>query len=274
MKKSKNICKFVTVKTNENLTTSNFIFESEAPKASPLQIYDTNAMYLVTSGSGYLSSGLLREPLKTGSMFFTFSGTPFSIENTDNMHYLYISFSGGRSGELFDRFGITPFKCVFDGYEELIPVWQNSIARANSDNLDLMSEGMLLYGFSLIGDNKEAKNGVERQVLKMLEENFTDPGISLDTIADELGYSSKYLSKLFKNRLSVRFSEYLRTLRLKHAVFLLEQGVTSIKNVALLSGFSDPLYFSKVFKSSMGVSPSEYVLREHKREDSDTSRPE
>ena len=58
------------------------------------------------------------------------------------------------------------------------------------------------------------------------------------------------------------FSEYLRLVRVKHAVMLIENGVTSVKNVASLSGFSDPLYFSKVFTESVGVSPSEYRRKE------------
>ena len=52
---------------------------------------------------------------------------------------------------------------------------------------------------------------------------------------------------------------YLRTLRIKHAVTLMDFGVQSVKNVALLSGFSDPLYFSTVFKKQMGITPKEYA---------------
>ena len=59
-------------------------------------------------------------------------------------------------------------------------------------------------------------------------------------------------------KMGMSFSEYLRTVRIKHAVMLFEHGLDSVKNVALLSGFSDPLYFSSVFKSEVGISPSEY----------------
>jgi AraC-like DNA-binding protein len=40
------------------------------------------------------------------------------------------------------------------------------------------------------------------------------------------------------------------------------QGITQIKNIAKLSGFSDPLYFSTVFKQKMGVSPKDYLKTE------------
>jgi AraC-like DNA-binding protein len=57
----------------------------------------------------------------------------------------------------------------------------------------------------------------------------------------------------------MNYSEYLRSVRLKYAITLLDHGIDSVKNVALLSGFSDPLYFSKVFKDSIGISPKGYI---------------
>ena len=62
-----------------------------------------------------------------------------------------------------------------------------------------------------------------------------------------------------EQEMGVSYSEYLRSVRLKSAVTLLDHGIDSVKNVALLSGFSDPLYFSKVFKDSIGISPSGYT---------------
>ena len=74
-----------------------------------------------------------------------------------------------------------------------------------------------------------------------------------------MNYHPKYISHLFKEKMGVSYSEYLRSVRLKYAVTLLDHGIDSVKNVALLSGFSDPLYFSKVFKDSIGISPSGYT---------------
>ncbi len=79
------------------------------------------------------------------------------------------------------------------------------------------------------------------------------------TAAEELGYNAKYLSTCFKRKMNIGFSEYVRTLRINNAVFLMDHGVESVKNVAFLSGFQDALYFSKVFKATVGQSPSEYI---------------
>jgi transcriptional regulator GlxA family with amidase domain len=59
----------------------------------------------------------------------------------------------------------------------------------------------------------------------------------------------------------VAYTQYLREQRIKHAIFLMEQGVVSVKNVAILSGFSDALYFSKIFTASVGVSPKAYIQK-------------
>ena len=57
------------------------------------------------------------------------------------------------------------------------------------------------------------------------------------------------------------YTEYLRNIRLKQAVFLLDHKLDSIKNISSLSGFSDPLYFSTVFKKEIGISPKDYILK-------------
>ena len=77
--------------------------------------------------------------------------------------------------------------------------------------------------------------------------------------------SNKYLSHFFKEKMNVSYSEYLRSLRFQYAISLFELGISSVKNVALLSGFSDPLYFSNSFKKAIGISPSEFIANLSKK---------
>jgi AraC-like DNA-binding protein len=59
----------------------------------------------------------------------------------------------------------------------------------------------------------------------------------------------------------------LKGLRIRRAVFYMEEGVNSVKNVALLSGYSDPLYFSKVFGSEMGITPKEFIKQKQSKKE-------
>ena len=116
-----------------------------------------------------------------------------------------------------------------------------------------------MYSFSRLTGTKNKNENIVNMALSIMEEEFNDPSLSLASVADMLGYNAKYLSHSFKEKIGVGFSQYLRTIRIKHAVFLMEHGVDSVKNIAFLCGFTDPLYFSSVFKEALGISPKEYM---------------
>ena len=110
------------------------------------------------------------------------------------------------------------------------------------------------------------KNDLLAKIVKITNEQFTRADFSLSAPAEQLGYDAKYLSSFFKKHKGMAFTAYLRELRIRRAVFLMEHGVESVKNVAVLSGFQDPLYFSKVFKAVIGQSPTEYIKKLHKQD--------
>lgn len=260
MKKEQNICKFVPCTNNSGTFTTNFVYETDTRRMNRTQTNSRNAMCLVTEGKGILHMNTIHHTLSSGMIFFIFEGTAFNIENTENLQYMYITFSGQRAKELIERFSLSPANCVFEGNEGLLSFWQNSLGKANAQNLDLISEGVLLYTFSQIAttpQNKEQR--LFAQILKTIDDSFTDSDFNLNDAAQTLGYSPKYISRLFKSSMNITFSEYLKNTRIQHATFLMEQGITSVKNVALLSGYKDPLYFSNVFKKTVGISPTDYI---------------
>ena len=82
--------------------------------------------------------------------------------------------------------------------------------------------------------------------------------ISLNDVASEVGISSTYLSKLFKDELNVGFSVFLCNYRIKKAKKLLLQKPLSNKAVAKMCGFQDDAYFARAFKKIEGMTPTEY----------------
>ena len=261
MKKQKeNICKFVTHTTPTPTLTTNFVWETNNKDVLHINMRRNHAMYLVVSGTGSLCTEHAEYDLRAGTLFFTITGNSCKIINKQDLNYMYISFNGERAQELLDRFKISPTNCVFHKHEALIVFWQNALEKANNENLDLISESILLQSFSTFSQQFLSKEEtLLNDILKFMEENFKDSDMSLNSTADALGYNAKYISRVFKDGMGVTFTEYLKNVRIQHAIFLMEQGITAVKNVALLSGYADPFYFSNVFKQTVGISPKEFI---------------
>lgn len=259
--KSSNICKFTFPQEISNVSVSCFVLESNPDSMAKQKILTEYCVVLITHGSGIFTFSQKDYCVKNGFLLFGFKGEEIAATSTDSCQYMYINFNGNRADELFRRFDITTKNRVFEGFDGLIPLWRDSLAAANEKTIDLASESILLYTFSRLFKNVTERDTIINKILKLSEERFTDPDLSIASISDTLGYNSKYLSHLFKDKMNVTYSEYLRNLRIKYAVSLFDHGIDSVKSVALLSGFTDPLYFSSVFKKSLGVSPSEYKSR-------------
>jgi len=82
--------------------------------------------------------------------------------------------------------------------------------------------------------------------------------ISLEDVSRSVDISPYYFSKLFKDETGENFIEYLTNVRIQEAKHLLQNRKLSIKEVCVDSGYSDPNYFSRIFKKYVGVTPSEY----------------
>jgi two-component system response regulator YesN len=109
------------------------------------------------------------------------------------------------------------------------------------------------------------RNGMRALLLQAKEyiDNHYHKSISLEEVAEKIGISSYYLSKLFKERFQVTFIDYLKNTRLQKAKELLLDGTMPLKEIALTIGYKDPNYFSRIFKKEVGVSPREYRNHYH-----------
>ena len=259
-----NICKFVESGECETLRVDKFIFETDAQVLSQPLTLTANRMMLVKAGSGKFVADRMSITFEAGVLMFAFAGEQVAAQCDTGTEIMYIDFCGDRAKTLLDRFGINKAGRRYDGFDGMVPLWHRALARSAEDTLDITAESMLLYAFSIVPDIGCEKKSTVRTMISLCEKKFTDSDFGLDYLADKLGYSVKYLSHLFKAQVNIGFVEYLRDMRIRYAVTLLEHGIDSVKNVALLSGFSDPLYFSTVFKKEIGVSPKTYAAT-HKK---------
>lgn len=100
-------------------------------------------------------------------------------------------------------------------------------------------------------------NPVDRCAL-YIEEHYFEHDLSLEKIAEAVQVNSSYLSRAFKKKYHVNFSEYLKDIRIGHAKRLLETSSRKTYEIADQIGYDDAHYFSQVFKKKTGMSPLEY----------------
>ena len=97
-----------------------------------------------------------------------------------------------------------------------------------------------------------------------IEDNISNPAYSVDETLKRLPLSYEYLRKLFKKETGTTPLCYLSDCRMKLAAQLISSGISNqyseytVSQIAEACGFSDPMYFSRVFKKNFGLSPTEY----------------
>lgn len=88
--------------------------------------------------------------------------------------------------------------------------------------------------------------------------NHCEEKISLEEMAERMYLSPAYFSRIFKRETGENFNSYLNHLRIEKSKKLLFHRDLKLADIALLSGFEDQSYFTKVFKRVTGSSPLKY----------------
>ncbi len=101
-----------------------------------------------------------------------------------------------------------------------------------------------------------------KQAIALVEANMEDPEFNVEALVKGVGISRSKLHLKMKAVTGQSSSEFIRTIRLKRAVQLMEKSDLSVKEIMYQTGFSTPSYFSKCFKKQFGVIPSEYLKQE------------
>lgn len=96
-------------------------------------------------------------------------------------------------------------------------------------------------------------------VLAYLQTHLTEPELDVGCLAELAGVSQVYLRRVFKKQQGVSPAGFVIRQRLQLAQELLLGGEQlTVAQVAAMVGYRDPLYFSRLFKQQLGLSPTEY----------------
>lgn len=139
-----------------------------------------------------------------------------------------------------------------------------SLLQREAENADEMSGLMcqaiameiLSHAFRSYKLKEEEKDDVVKKATAFIKKNI-EGGLSLESIASEVGMSSTYFSSLFHKKTGMKLSDFIRSARISIAADVLRKG-GRVSEASDRAGFSDPAYFKDVFRSVMKISPSSY----------------
>jgi len=237
-------------------------------------VHDYYLIHTVFAGEGVFTIRGRTYRCSVGDTFVIFPGELFSyVADTEQpWHYAWVAFVGRSVGTTLAALGITPENAVVPGesggMRHLYRRLRSSFQQSGYPVLaDMEAGGWLRLLLGRLGqanrqrltEKPAAESEIERQIgraIRYLELQYTQP-VSIEALAQSLGYHRTYLCKMFKQSTGVAPMQYLFKIRMERAKQLLGTSMT-IDQVASSVGFNDALYFSKQFRKWCGMAPSAY----------------
>jgi signal transduction histidine kinase/AraC-like DNA-binding protein len=149
-----------------------------------------------------------------------------------------------------DAFMVKPFNMLY--LEETI----KSLLKNREMLKDHYTSG-LSGGYNLDSAKKMDRKFVN-EFVSIVESNLSDENFGVDDISKKIGISRVQMYRKVKALMGYNVNDYLITVRLQKAKYLLSHEALSIAEIAFMVGISSQAYFSRLFKSKFGLTPSEY----------------
>jgi AraC-like DNA-binding protein len=139
--------------------------------------------------------------------------------------------------------------------------WDGHFDRALSQSLswNQLYERLSVLMEKLSGNKPQSgSNDILRQIDEYINKNYA-AHLNTQTLSRRFGFVPSYISKLFRQYKGMSPSEYLTHIRIEKARELIRSGIdVNVGDIASAVGFSDPSYFSRLFRKMTGLLPTEY----------------
>lgn len=110
-------------------------------------------------------------------------------------------------------------------------------------------------------DGKKGTYGLSTRIEAYINENYADKNLNITMIADHMGLSAKYISKVYKLQAGQGLLNYINCIRINKAKEIITRGYVTINDVSEHVGYTNQRTFRRAFRKLEGINPSEYNFR-------------
>lgn len=222
---------------------------------------ETYVIILVTAGKGIFIIDGVKYPVKRGNsvMLFPFTSVKIVAYPNNIFEYKWVEITGFEIAVMISRTNFSKNRPIapelpVDNFLQYFDVSDSSsetaysICRTNGKVLILLS-----YYLQYYPSRKSTETNYVMQARDYIDRKFRETDCTVKSVAEKIQIDRTYLYRLFKEETGTSVIGYINQCRIRRACTMLSSTTAQVKDVALSVGFSDQLYFSKVFKKSTAL---------------------
>jgi AraC family transcriptional regulator, arabinose operon regulatory protein len=243
----------------------------------PLNILQKKALFhsliYCQSGSGILDYKNKNREIKRGDLVITYPNQPFqfstnsSSKSNKNCFY-WINFTGKLADDFAERLlmkmdeglaNVGVLANIIDDFDSLLALGNRGYTATNViHGVHLLQQALSSLALQLRLSAFNQNSHFDIDAVESLMRNNLHQELSLDTLAHYSQLSKFHFSKKFKELTDTSPIQHFINMKMQYACSSLDNSNETIKQIAESLGYSDPYYFSRLFKKTIGMSPKQY----------------
>lgn len=227
-------------------------------------------IYLILSGELEVCINNEKRTLKEGELSISFSYDVHSYNAPEDSEVYYLVIPTTFCGDFLPLLSSKYFNSSFVNDKNAYDTVKNSIEHIIDGANKVSKQGYIYVILGTILDTlekseepKEYASPFSPELLIYISNHFKED-LSLSSLASAFGYNPSYLSRSFSKTFGISFNDYVKMLRLREAILLLNKNEFRISECAFESGFGSTRSFYRAFSEEFGCSPKEYSKLEKK----------
>ena len=246
------------------------------PRASGHSIernqHNDNLLIYCVEGRGHIRTLHFRGTVNRGDVVLLPAGQAhqYHADETKPWTIYWVHFDGLQARQLIEELDFHPNQVISSvgqqpllesDFKRLMSLRQSGYRHSVFNYAAALTRQMLYFLALQIRSSNISKHNFNLDQLQSLMLDNIDGELELDTLAASTQLSRHHFAAKYKKLTGISPIKHFIHLKMERACYLLDVSNDSVKTVGASLGYSDPLYFSRIFKKIIGLSPSEYRMR-------------